>query len=117
MPTLGMDVSVTLSTDKTRQTLDAFYRGIKVNAVQTLPYAYLEENGDAVYNLENTNFVLFIGDVYDGSDPFDVELVNGTGETISLTQTNFFMMNSTNLTSLKVKSAVADKVGYKLYYG
>lgn len=117
MPTLGMDVSITLSTDKTRQTLDSFYRGIKVNAVQTLPYAYLTEHGDAVYNLEGTNFVLFIGDVYDGSDPFDVDLVNGTGETIHLTQTNFFMMNSTNLKTLTVKSAAEDSVGYKLYYG
>ena len=117
MPTLGLDVSVSLSTDKTRQSLDTFYRGIKVGAVQVLPYAYLTEGGDAVYNLEGTSFVLFIGDVYDGSDPFDVVVVNGVDETINLKQTNFFMMNSTNLKTLTVKSAAEDQVGYKLYYG
>ena len=63
MPTLGIDAKITLSTDKTRQSLDSFYRGLKVESVQVYPYAYTAGNGTVVYNLENNEatFVLFIG--------------------------------------------------------
>ena len=117
MPTLGVDVKVSLATDKTRQSLEDFYRGIRVEAVQVLPYAYLSEKGEQVYNLENASFVLFIGDVYDNSDPFDVTLITLNDEQVYLQQTNFFMMNASNLKALKVESSVEDKVGYKVYYG
>lgn len=117
MPTLGLDVKATLSTDKTRQTLDAFYRGFKVEAVQVLPYAYLSDAGSKVYNLEDASFILFIGDVYDGSNPFDLVLTDTTDSTITLQASNFVVLNATNLKSVEVRSAVEDKVGYKLYYG
>lgn len=117
MPTLGMDVKLTLATDRTRQSLDDFYRGFKVEAVQVLPYSYLSDKGFKIYDLEGASFVLFIGDVYDGSDPFDVTLVNNSDEVILVQQTNFFVLNASNLKELRIASAVEDKVGYKVYFG
>lgn len=117
MPTLGIKVNATLSTDKTRQTLDDFYRGFKVEAVQVLPYAYLSDKGSRVYNVENSSFFLFIGDVYDGSDPFDIVLTNTSDEVITLQQVNFLMLNATNLKTVEIQSSVEDRIGYKAYFG
>lgn len=117
MATLGVDVKITLSTDRTRQSLDEFYRGIKAEAVQILPFSYLSDQGEQVYNLESASFVLFIGDVYDSSDPFDIVLVTHADEEICLKQSNFLMINATNLKELRVKSCIEDKIGYKIYYG
>lgn len=117
MPTLGVDVKISLSTAKTRQSLEDFYRGIKVDAVQVLPYSYLSEQGERIYNLENTSFVLFIGDVYDNSTPFDIVLVNYHEEELLLQQSNFLMINASNFKELRLKSSVEDTVGYKIYFG
>lgn len=117
MPTLGLDVKVSLATNKTRQSLTDFYRGIKVEAVQVLPYSYLADGGEHVYNIENASFILFVGDVYDSSDPFDLKLVNQLDEEITFQQTNFLMLDAKNFKELRIVSSVEDKIGYKLYYG
>lgn len=117
MPTLGLDVKVILATDKTRQTLDNFYRGIKTEAAQIFPHAYLTEKGERVYDLEGYTFILFIGDVFDGSDPFDLTLINNQDEELTFEQTNFLMMNATNFKEFKVSSSNDAKVGYKVYLG
>lgn len=117
MPTLGLNVKITLSTDKTRQSVDDFYRGIAVEAVQILPYAYLSEQGEKAYCLEDASFLLFVGDVYDNSNPFDLVLTDINDNEVTLQQTNFVMVNASNLQKVVVKSAVEDKVGYKIYFG
>ena len=119
MPTLGIDAKITLSTDKTRQSLDSFYRGLAVESVRVFPYAYTAGDGSVVYNLENNEatFVLFVGDVYDGSDPFDVTVTNLSGEATVFKQCNFLMLNATNLKELRVASALEDKLSFKVYYG
>lgn len=117
MPTLGVNIQLTLATDRTRQSLDEFYRGIKVEAAQILPFSYISDKEEITYDIETASFVLFIGDVYDDSEPFDVVLVNYEDEEICLKQTNFFFINATNFKKLILKSSVEDKIGYKLYYG
>lgn len=79
MPTIGVSVSVTLSTDKTRSNLTDFYRGLAAEGINYLPYSFLENQGEKSYPLKDASFIIFIGDVYDGSSPFDLTLVtNGT---------------------------------------
>lgn len=117
MPTLGLNTTITLSTNNTRQSLDSFYRGISVDSIQTLPYAFLSEKGEKTYCLEDASFFLFVGDVYDGSNPFDIVLTNIDDEEITIKETNFAMLNADNLMKITIKSGVEDKVGYKLIIG
>lgn len=75
MPTLGVNTKVTLSTKDTRSNIVDFYRGISVEDVQLLPFSYLEPGKEKSYPLDNVSFILFIGDVYDKSNPFNLTLV------------------------------------------
>ena len=75
MPTIGVSVSVTLSTDKTRSNLVDFYRGLAAEGINYTPYSFLENQGEKAYPLKDASFIIFIGDVYDGSSPFDLTLV------------------------------------------
>lgn len=75
MPTLGVNTKVTLSTKDTRTNIVDFYRGISVEDVQLLPFSYLEPGKEKSYPLDNVSFILFIGDVYDKSNPFNLTLV------------------------------------------
>lgn len=76
MPTLGVNVKVTLSTSDTRTNVVDFYRGLTAGDVQMLPFSYLEPNQERSYDLENVSVILFIGDVYDKSNPFILSLVS-----------------------------------------
>lgn len=117
MPTLGMNVSMTLSTNKTRQSLTEFYKGIAVEDIRILPFAYLTDQGEKAYSLEDSKVFIFIGDVYDGSCPFDLIMTNDQDETVTLQQIDFIVVNASNLKEVRVKSAVDDKVGFKVYTG
>lgn len=88
MPTLGLNVNATISTNKTRQSIDNFYRGISVEEVQLHPYAFLSLMGKKEYEVKNASFILFIGDVYDGSNPFDLTVyTNGNHSHLKIEDT------------------------------
>lgn len=76
MPTLGVDFKISLATDKTRASLDAFYRGFKTSGINIQPYSYLASGEERTYDVSNCTFILFMSDVFDGANPFEIELTD-----------------------------------------
>lgn len=120
MPTIGANVKLTLSTDKTRSDLESFYRGIVTPSITQRPIVELVGEGTHEYDISESSFLIFVSDYFEGANPFTLDITTSDSEGIetiaSYTGVGFLILEASNLVRVAVKNTLIDTLYYRIFY-
>ena len=122
MPTLGVEVKLSLANERTRNHLDGFYRGIKTNGIVLNPVVLLQPLDSRTFDTMESNLILFVSDSFDGTNPFDVLLTGDTLDkegkypSMNYESVGILIMDTHNIQSITITNTSEVQAQFRLIY-
>ena len=111
MTTIGINTSISLSTEDVRTQLESFYKSLSVSS-STIKTLTLASGGSGSLSLTQSSFLIIIG----VKDSLTISLANIIGDTIEIEDAGFLMLNASNLNSVTITNGYTEEQQISLFF-